>query len=362
MTRCAEETRGIPDGSALADIASDRIFTFDADFRIAWVNRAFWVAFGGEENVAGRTLCDVVQCRYAEPGGVCGAASACGGCGWFQAASACQRGGETRTECRVLSRRGEAFDFEVTVVALQGQVSGPVGLCALRDLAAQKRLRILERSFFHDVTNFAAGIRGLCEVVAGAPGGPDRELMALLHGSAEKMVDEIQRLRLLRTAESGGLVATNAVLDVGALLRRVVTRFADETVSRHLEVAVEDRSGGARVAADHEFLYVVLCDGFQNAVEASGRGDRVTLTCAATAGEVVFRIGNPAVLSDEARAHVFERSFTTRGAGKGVGAYRAKLLCEHGLGGKITVSSRAPEGTVFSVALPTAPQATSCTG
>ena len=351
MTRCAEEAREIPGGSALADIASDRVFAFDADFRIAWANRAFGVAFGGAEGVAG----DVAQCRYAEPAAACGAAAACGGCGWFQAASACLRSGEARAECRVLSRRGEAFDFGVTAVALRSGGAGPVGLCALQDLAAQKRLRVLERSFFHDVINLAAGIRGLCEVMAGAPGGVDSELMPLLRGSAEKMVDEIQRLRLLRSAEGGDLTVARSELKAQTLLGGVVAHFADETAARRLEVSVTDKTGGAPITSDRDLLHVILCDVFQNAVEASGRGDRVTLSCESANGETVFRIGNPAVLSDEAKVHLFERSFTTRGAGKGVGAYRAKLICERYLGGRVSVSSQSPEGTVVSIALRNTP-------
>jgi len=350
------EQRGLPDALAIAEAVADRLFTFDATLRIAWTNRAFRLAFGETNAFAGRTLCDVLQCRHAESEPGCGAAPACGGCGWFQAATACQRdGGKARAELHVLSRPGDAFDFGVTTVALRGGGSGAVGLCALQDLAPRKRLRVLERSFFHDVTNFAAGIRGLCEIMADAPGGVDAELMPLLRGSAEKMVDEIQRLRLLRSAEGGDLTVARSELQVQALLSGVVAHFADETAARRLEVSVTDKTGGAPILGDRDLLHVILCDVFQNAVEASGRDDRVTLSCESANGEIVFRIGNPAVLSDEAKIHLFERSFTTRGAGKGVGAYRAKLICERYLGGRVSVSSQSPDGTVVSIALRNTP-------
>ena len=67
---------------------------------------------------------------------------------------------------------------------------------------------------------------------------------------------------------------------------------------------------------------------------------------------MVFRVRNPVVLSADVQNHVFERSFTTRGAGKGVGSYRAKLLGENYLKGRLSFVSREQDGTVFSLALP----------
>ena len=343
---------GCPTSSALADAVSDRLFAFDAELRIAWTNKAFRCAFGLAEDAVERMLCEVLQCRHSDSACGGGKAPACGDCGWFLAVAACLRSGEECTkECRILSRKGAAFDFGVTVFARRAEGAGPVGLCALQDLSCQKRLRVLERTFFHDVTNLAAGIRGLCEIASGAKGGPDAELVSLLHGNADKMMDEIQRLRVLHMAENGGLVVTKAAFLAGELLRAVVARYADETAARRLEVSVIDGLGGVPVMSERDLLHVVLCDVFQNAVEASGRGDRVSLSCEAGDGEIVFRVVNPAVLADEVSAHLFERSFTTRGAGKGVGAYRAKLLCERYLDGKISVLSQVPGGTVVSVAL-----------
>ena len=353
------EQRGLPNPLAVAKAVSDRLFTFDAALRIVWANPAFRLAFGEDTGIVGRTLCEVLRCRHAGSGPGCGSAPACDGCGWLQSAAASLRGCEARTEVRVLTRLGGAFDFGVTTVALRGEDAGAVGLCALQDLANQKRQRVLERCFFHDVTNFAAGIRGLCEIIADMPGGPDAELMALLRGSAEKMMGEIQRLRLLRMAENGDLVAAKTTFLAGDLLRGVVAHFADETAARRLEVSVADGLGNRSITSDRDLLFVALCDVFQNAVEASGRGERVSLSCRAADGEVVFSVGNSAVLSGEVSAHLFERSFTTRGAGKGVGAYRAKLLCESHLDGNISVSSGAPEGTVVSIALRSTPESAS---
>lgn len=341
----------------IADAVSDRVFTFGADLRVVWANRSLKQALPSGADPVGRTLGEILGCRHAGSGQGCGAAAACETCGWFSAAAAClQERAPDACEVRILSRTGEAYEFSVTMRVMRNGDAGPQGMCALRDLFRQKRLRVLERIFFHDVTNLAAGIRGLCEVMSDTPSDSDPEVLSLLRGSAEKMVDEIQRLRVLRMAENGDLAASPSAFLAGDLLRAVVAHFADETAARRLEVIVDDRLGAAAVVSDRDFLQVVLCDLFQNAVEASRRGDRVELFCGAgEEGGVVFRVLNPAVLTDDVRAHLFERSFTTRGPGKGVGAYRAKLLGERFLGGTVSWRSQAPEGTAVSVALPGAP-------
>lgn len=49
---------------------------------------------------------------------------------------------------------------------------------------------------------------------------------------------------------------------------------------------------------------------------------------------------------------IFNRSFSTKGAGRGVGTYSIKLLGERYLSGKVSFTSTPDEGTTFSIKLP----------
>jgi signal transduction histidine kinase len=69
-------------------------------------------------------------------------------------------------------------------------------------------------------------------------------------------------------------------------------------------------------------------------------------------GTAVYRVTNEAVISEEIRAQLFHRSFSTKGRGRGIGTYAARLFVEDFLGGRIDVSSGPGAGTTFSVALP----------
>ena len=339
---------GLCSGSVLADLVTDCVFAIDERFRILHANTAFLSAFGdvSQASVRGCSLGAVADCRHAYGDGACGGTAACAGCGWFQAVGSSGPEGGGAQECRILTRSGGARDFAVTV---RPSGAGAFRVCGLKDLFAPKRLRVLERSFFHDVTNLAAGIRGLCELADDPDGGHGEDLYPLIHDSAYKLVDEIERLRTLRVAENGDLRLCFSAVSPGSLLRAVAARFKEDAAARRVETVIDESSAPVVFETDKAVLTMALGELTRNAIEASSRGDRVTLSCAAEDGQVVFSVHNAAVLDERVRAHVFERSFTTRGSGRGVGAYLARMIVERYLKGTLGFVTQAPTGTTFSM-------------
>jgi len=58
-------------------------------------------------------------------------------------------------------------------------------------------------------------------------------------------------------------------------------------------------------------------------------------------------------MPEAVRLQVFQRSFSTKGGrGRGVGTYSARLLAERYLGGRLSFSSVAGQGTTFVLDLP----------
>lgn len=347
----AVEWASLGSGSALLDLVSDRVFAFDGDLRVVGSNAAFNASFGGGDGglVLGRSIGDVLSCRSVA-GGSCGGSEACRLCGWYVAASGLRHGAGTVQECRILTRAGDAYDFSVRVAPA---ARSGVGLCALRDLRANKRLRVLERSFFHDVINLAIGVRGLAEMFDFDDPDLTREYVQLIHESAEKMVDTILFLRTLRSAESGDLATCYGSVSAAELVEAVLARHREAASARHLNVAVE-MPGESSFETDRELLQLVLGALVLNAIEASSGGNRLAVGYALEEGAIVFFVRNEQVLATDVRLQLFERSYSTKGAGKGVGAYGAKLIAERYLGGQVWFVSQEPEGTTFYVRLPVA--------
>jgi sensor histidine kinase regulating citrate/malate metabolism len=57
-------------------------------------------------------------------------------------------------------------------------------------------------------------------------------------------------------------------------------------------------------------------------------------------------------MPSEVQLQVFQRSFSTKGAGRGLGTYSMKLISERYLQGCVSFVSTAPDGTVFSADYP----------
>jgi sensor histidine kinase regulating citrate/malate metabolism len=58
------------------------------------------------------------------------------------------------------------------------------------------------------------------------------------------------------------------------------------------------------------------------------------------------------VMPEAVRMQIFQRSFSTRGTGRGIGTYSIRLLTEKYLKGTVVFTSSDPEGTIFFVELP----------
>jgi signal transduction histidine kinase len=57
-------------------------------------------------------------------------------------------------------------------------------------------------------------------------------------------------------------------------------------------------------------------------------------------------------MAREIQLQIFQRSFSTKGPGRGLGAYSIKLLTEQYLQGSVTFSTSPKKGTTFIASYP----------
>jgi sensor histidine kinase regulating citrate/malate metabolism len=69
---------------------------------------------------------------------------------------------------------------------------------------------------------------------------------------------------------------------------------------------------------------------------------------------VEFWVHNDGVIPKREQFQIFQRSFSTKGEGRGIGTYSVRMFTETYLGGEVTFVSSKYDGTTFSVWLPTA--------
>ena len=68
--------------------------------------------------------------------------------------------------------------------------------------------------------------------------------------------------------------------------------------------------------------------------------------------QVEIWVNNPAVMPRDVQLQVFNRSFSTKGSGRGIGTYSMRLLVSRYLGGSVDFDSSEDRGTIFRVRLP----------
>jgi signal transduction histidine kinase len=315
----------------------------------------------GQQDVAGVIGLrpgEAVGCQQAasSPGG-CGTAGGCAFCGAVKGVvAAIDDGKSTVEEVRLLigPDTGHALDLEVTASPIDLDGRRHV-LLALRDIAADKRRQVFERLFFHDIANSIGGIHGLAAMLVEGRLAPDAEadLRQVLERSTRQLLDEVEYQQQIVLAEAGDLRVVQRPEDAAALLREVCETYRYHPVAsgRHLVLMAGPSAG---VLTDRVLLRRVLGNLVKNALEATPDGGTVTLTCRGDGG-VRLGVHNPGAMTAEVQQQMFHRSFSTKGVGRGLGTWSAKLLGERYLGGRIAFTTDPQHGTELVFTLPAAP-------
>jgi signal transduction histidine kinase len=247
--------------------------------------------------------------------------------------------------------RGAALDMQVVTspLALDG---ASVTLVSLRDISAEKRRRVLERVFFHDVLNTAGAMLGVTRLLAdAADADADKQYRDMLVGQCENLIEEIKSQKQLVQAETGELETNPLTIPVLAVLRSVHGSYASHEVAagRHLVIG---QVAGCKVESDVPLLRRVLGNLVKNALEATPVGGTVTLWADDDGEHVVFHVNNPGRMPERVRLQIFQRSFSTKGPGRGIGTYSIRLLGERYLGGRVELTTSGGEGTTFRLRIP----------
>jgi len=304
------------------------------------------------DEALGRRPGELVSCIHARetPGG-CGTTSFCRYCGAVNAILQSQEGRPAVDECRLTVERNasqEALDLRVWAnpIDLRGE---RFTVFVVADIADEKRKAFLERLFLHDILNTATAIQGFSQLLgSGVAQGPQREQFAQRVGTLSgRLVEEIHTHRVLIEAENGDLRPHFSPLNVAEILQTVFEAYhrPDHLDQRNLQLAPD--TPDLVLATDPVLLGRVLGNMVKNALEASLPGDTVTLGARAKEGGICFWVHNPTAMPERVRLQVFSRSFSTKGAGRGLGTYSMKFLTERYLGGRVEFSSSEAEGTTF---------------
>lgn len=307
-----------------------------------------------DQEVLGKRPGELFDCIHAQGSeGGCGTTEFCRECGAAKAILKSQQDKvEVEDECRITSTAGDAYDFRVWAAPFifEGVEYTIFGLTDIRD---EKRRDALERTFFHDVNNTLNVILGYSDLVIDEENMETLpELISTIQMAGRRLVDEIASQRRLLQAENRELSVTISPIESLSLLSEVVGLFSADDKWRDRNIVVGENSDGIEIATDVVLLRRVLENMVKNALEATSLGEEVCLACAPSDSSMVFSVHNSGCMPRSVQLQMFQRSFSTKGKGRGIGTYSMKLFGEQYLKGKVWFSTSEDKGTTFFIAVP----------
>ncbi len=330
------------------------IILLNIDRQVMFSNDAANAILTSALDVVGSKPGELLNCvgEKSGPSG-CGTASLCRLCGLVNTVWQAfhNSSGYAEGDCRI--RTSDARGLVLHVQARRMEIGSHLFvLVSLTDIGHEERRRVLERTFFHDVLNTANVVFMTAQLLASELSGDSLEKANTLVDSVGLLIDEIQGQRILLQAEKGHLASPMALVDTHTLLKSVARSYQRVNNSNGVGLTLELPQGPCIVQTDPSLLSRVISNLVKNAFEAARTGDTVSIRCIETPSFARFEVQNPRAMPEYVRLQIFTRSFSTKGAGRGVGTYSARLLTETYLGGRIGFDSNEKEGTLFWVEIP----------
>lgn len=304
------------------------------------------------EKLIGSRPGEILNCVHSdETEGGCGTTKFCAKCGAVNAILKSQKFQSGIEECRIIQKSGDALDLLVWAnpITIKNEF---FTLFAVTDISAQKRRRALERIFFHDVLNTAGSLRGFIELLKSAEQDEIQEILDLAEISINNLLEEINAQRTLTLAESDELILNNQKFSSKELLEEIVKIFEGQEITEGKKLIIFDWSTNFEINSDKLIVRRILVNLLKNALEASKSGQKVHIGCIIIEAFMVFKVHNESAMPEDIQLQLFQRSFSTKGLGRGLGTYSVKLLTEKYLKGKVSFESNTKDGTTFIVQIP----------
>ncbi|MCG8697228.1 MAG: HAMP domain-containing histidine kinase [Bacteroidales bacterium] len=208
--------------------------------------------------------------------------------------------------------------------------------------------------FFHDLLNKAGSIDGLIDIITNH--NPSEQLtekyQSFVQRGMKELLQDISFQRDFLRAERGELIIRNQDLQSASILKNIADDFKGYLSNKSFNLVIDPDSDDCLFKSDPVVIIRILTNLTKNAIEAIETDETVTLKAEDKGNTIVFSVHNPTVMPEEIQLRLFKRSFSTKGAGRGIGTYSVKLFSEKYLKGKVWFNSTNEVGTTFFVELP----------
>ncbi|MHA1186441.1 MAG: ATP-binding protein [Candidatus Heimdallarchaeota archaeon] len=326
--------------------------------QVIYANESFTKTLGlaSFEEALGHRPGELVACVHSnETEFGCGTAEDCRYCGAVLTILLTQETDQRQEDdCRITTmHNGKIVPLELHIIASPISVDGnKFYLVSMTDKSSQNRRDYLEKTFIHDLINTTWSLSSRIEFF---PSDGLNEIqgdyLIKIKDEVTKLLDEIEGQRDLIKLENDDLKPEFEKLDLQEVILSVIHTLSTDAVSNKKKIQLAKDSEFISFKTDKRLLRRVLLNLLKNALEASNEQEEIVIGCNINAKKPTIWIKNNTVLKPEIMSQIFQKSFSTKGAGRGLGTYSAKILVEEYLKGEVSFESSEKTGTIFYVKL-----------
>lgn len=337
------------------DAISDFLIVTNTQWQIVFANDQLiqYLGVPSIDDLLGMRIGEALFCNNSIKSSLgCGAAEVCQLCGAYKAFIAAERGLRDEQECTI-SSSGEHKNIDLRIKATPITIENEhFTIFVMKDISSDNEKKILERIFFHDLANSVGSLLGYAELMKDAKPDELEQFRYVFYEITQNISDEIIAQQQLTAAENHALEVQPAVIHSRSLLSSIAEMYQYHLVGKGKSIVIDRLAEDFVCVTDEVLLRRVISNLVKNALEASGTHDVVSLGCIRKNQGLEFTIHNNAIIPNDVQLQIFNRSFSTKGAGRGLGTYSVKLLTEEYLNGSVSFVSNQRIGTVFSVIVP----------
>lgn len=301
---------------------------------------------------------EVLGCVHSKdsPEG-CGEGRHCNFCGVLRTFLRAQKEQNSVTnESRLSVKQGNHYkglDIEITVTPISNKDENYY-ILSMIDKSQEKMRNFLEKAFFHDTINIISGLRGVLQLLSQSSDQQEDQSILLTSVSAvSHLLDTINQYQTLLQVESDQVVLDFRWFEPYFFMINLVKRASGLDIDKQIEIKVNLEKSKKPIYSDQTLLDRVLFNMLKNAIEASKFKGKVEFNYLKD-DKYIFQVRNQGVIPEDIQMQIFQRSFSTKGIGRGVGTYSMKVITEKYLNGQIYFRSNEKEGTLFICELPLA--------
>ncbi len=339
----------------IIDSVHSYVFVLNENRQIVFANTSSLELLntGYKLNIYGLRVGEAINCIHSsELEAGCGTSEFCRNCGAVKAILTSLSGEEDVQECRITTKEGtEALDLRVWTKPLEIN-SQKFSVFTFEDISNEKRKLALERIFFHDVLNTLSALTSLAGLLEEATPEEKEEYNKQTKSLLNILAEEIKAHRDLSQAERNDLNINLGSCSSYLIVNKLTSLYTGRAEGKQIKISTEHPPEGIAFESDEVLVSRVLGNMIKNAIEACSAGDTITISSKKLPEMVRFRVNNPSYIPIPVQQQIFQRSFSTKGSGRGLGTYSMKLLTERYLKGKIYFSSDKNTGTDFFLELP----------